>query len=67
MTFWRVIAFVAAALAVIAIGSAVRFGGWRPRRPHIARLEINGLITGDEETLKLIRDVGEFEGRRRGA
>jgi protease IV len=52
--FWRVVAFLAVALLVLALGArwwgAAGFGG-----PHIARLTISGFISGNEETLKLIR------------
>ena len=58
ITFWR----VAAALAIIA---ALVVGVWRLSgaggggglTPHIARVAIEGVITGDRETLKLIDDV----------
>jgi len=55
---WRIAAFVAAALAIVAIGlrvsGAIGFG-----QAHIARLTISGLIAGDEATLKLIRQVAD--------
>ncbi len=54
--FWRVAAFIAAALVIVALGvrwyGAAGFG-----RAHIARLTISGLITGDDATVKLIREV----------
>ena len=54
--FWRVIAFVAAALLVLAL--AARFlGGSGLGGPHIARLTLSGFISGNEETLKLIRQA----------
>ena len=58
LTFWR---YLAAAIVVLGIiGLAV---GGRARiandfTPHIARVRIGGLITGDEETLRLLREVG---------
>lgn len=58
LTFWRVLALGAAALAIVV--AAARFGGASTHlTPHIARLDIKGLITGDRETIKLIKDVGE--------
>ena len=58
LTFWRVLALGAAALAIVV--AAARFGGATGHlTPHIARLDIKGLITGDRETIKLIKDVGE--------
>jgi protease-4 len=54
--FWRVAAFVAAALLVLAL--AARFlGGSGLGGPHIARLTLSGFISGNEETLKLIRQA----------
>lgn len=58
LTFWRVLALGVAAIALVAL--AARFGGAPSHlTPHIARIDIKGLITGDSETLKLIKDVGE--------
>ncbi len=58
LTFWRLAALGALVLAVVAL--AARFGGAPSHlAPHIARIDISGLITGDRETLKLIKDVGE--------
>jgi protease IV len=58
VTFWRVIAFVVAALAIIALGLrfAVKSG---VAGTHIARLSISGVITGDADTVKLIRSVAD--------
>jgi protease-4 len=56
LTFWRVAAIGA---LIIAVGIA----GWRGLRPvasfehHIARINIEGLITGDRDTLDLIGRV----------
>ncbi len=58
VTFWRLLAFAAAFVAIL--GFAVSFsdhGLMTPGSPHIARLAIEGLITGDKTTLDLIRDV----------
>ncbi len=57
LTFWRIAALVVAGLAIFAL--AGRFGASSLHlTPHIARIEITGVITGDNETLKLIRQVG---------
>jgi protease-4 len=56
--FWRVAAFVVVALAILAIGARWTAGAGASRS-HIARLAISGLITGDAETLKLIREIGD--------
>jgi protease-4 len=56
LSLWRVIAVVAVVAALLALGLA----GGEPlfdlgkSSDHIARIKISGLITGDEETLKLI-------------
>ncbi len=56
--FWRIAAFVAVAVAILA--AAWRFYGPAGlQQPHIARLSISGLITGDDATLKLIRRVAD--------
>ena len=58
LTFWRVVAFVAAAIAILAI--ALRVGSWiSSTQAHIARIEISGVITGDKKTLNLIDDVAK--------
>ena len=58
ITFWRVAAFAIAALAIIVLG--LRFYGRSGvGGAHIARLTISGVITGDTETVKLIRAVAD--------
>lgn len=58
LTFWRLLALGLAVVAIVAV--AARFGGASSHlTPHIARIDVKGLITGDRETLKLIKDVGE--------
>jgi protease IV len=52
---WRWIAI--AAIAAIIIGLIAMGNYEQPRGPHVARLEVSGLITGDERQLKLIRDM----------
>jgi protease IV len=54
---WRWIAIAAIAALVIGLIAAGNFE--TPRGPHVARLEVSGLITGDERQLKLIRDMRE--------
>jgi protease-4 len=58
ITFWRVVAFAVAALAIILLG--LRFAGKAGfAQEHIARLSISGMITGDADTLKLLREVAD--------
>jgi protease IV len=54
---WRIFGI----LALLAlIGSLVwQFRGEAPRGDHIARLRIDGMITGDEPTLDLVRRIAE--------
>jgi protease-4 len=55
LSFWRVLAFAAAAAGVVILGlRLVGADGALNFSPHIARLTINGVITGDRETLRLI-------------
>ncbi len=60
LSFWRVTAIV---LLVVALGMiGLRLSGKAGPAsfsPHIARLSISGLITGDRDTLKLIDDIAK--------
>lgn len=64
LTFWRVF-FLLAVLLGIGSVSWLMFGEdesspaslAHTQKPHIARLQISGLITGDNDTIKLIQDV----------
>jgi protease-4 len=58
--FWRRIAFGLVILAVLVAGW--RFSAssaFAHLTPHVARIKIEGVIVGDESTLKLIRDVAK--------
>ncbi|WP_158811977.1 signal peptide peptidase SppA [Beijerinckia sp. L45] len=58
VSFWRVAAFLALAVAVVVVGWRLSGrGGPGTLVPHIARLSIDGVITGDRETIKLIHDI----------
>ncbi len=61
LTLWRVLAILGLAAAAVALVLAVQGseGGLTRRSDHIARVEISGLITGDDETLKLLRKLEE--------
>jgi protease-4 len=58
VTFWRVaaIAIFSGALLALALSAGGQGGAYQD---HIARIRIDGLITGDEKTLQLIKDVEE--------
>lgn len=58
LTFWRLALF--SVLALGAIGAAFLYAGppSGAARQHIARIALEGVITGDRDTLKLIRDAG---------
>jgi protease IV len=58
LSFWRILALGAFVIAVIVVGLRVTGGTPGTRLiPHIARLSIQGLITGDKETLKLVDEI----------
>src|SRR5437660_2501866 len=58
LSFWRIVALCAVMVGVIVAG--LRITGTPGTRliPHIARLSIEGVITGDKDTLKLIDEIG---------
>ena len=57
LRMWRVAAVAAAALATLALG--LREFAPSRGRPHIARVSIEGVITGDAETGRLLRAVAD--------
>lgn len=58
VSFWRVAAIVLAILAVLVAGWRLSGAGrLSTLTPHIARLTISGLITGDRDTLRLIKRI----------
>jgi len=69
--FWRLVALVA--LGVAGLVAVVRLGGAESAdklTPHVARLEVQGVITGDDDTVDLIRKIGSsrlYEELRRVA
>lgn len=56
--FWR--GFLVAAVLALIIG-AVRTLGGPPLSPHIARVEITGVIYGNQDRAKLLRKIAESE------
>jgi protease-4 len=63
LSFWRVAAVLCLLIALGFAGFRL-FGasGQTAFTPQIARLSIEGLITGDRKTLTLIHDIGEASG-----
>ena len=57
LTFWRVAAAVVAVLAIVGVGLRSRSSFVNELTPHIARVKIGGLITGDDETLRILHEV----------
>lgn len=69
LTFWRIIAIAAIILVVAALsglaGWTGGFGTDMTGRPHIARVEVSGLITADDDLLdrlEKIRDDNSVKG-----
>jgi protease IV len=58
LTLWRILAVV---LAIAAIAALVWEAGGRKRADHLARISIDGLITGDQKTLDLLKEVSEAD------
>lgn len=60
VSFWRWMTALVIVIALVGGGLYASGGGEFERRSaHIAKLKISGIITGDEETLRLIHDVEE--------
>lgn len=60
LTFWRVLAVLAVLGALIGIGLVMR----GPRESaHVARVQIEGLITGKQETIDLLREIEKSRAR----
>ena len=60
VTFWRAIALLVAAIAIIGIlSSSEDLGSGFGRGSHIVRIPIKGLITENRKQLKLFRDIAE--------
>lgn len=62
LSWWRLLALVAAGVAVLA--AVLRISGADSAdklTPHIARMSLQGLITGDNETIELIKKIGKSQ------
>src|SRR4051794_20237681 len=65
LLFWRVAAVVLFIAALLALaGSMGSFADIEKQRDHIARIKIEGLITGDQPTLDLPKDIAEAKAVR---
>lgn len=58
LTLWRILAVL---LAIGAIAALVWQAGGRKLENHVARVSIEGLITGDQKTLDLLKEVSEAD------
>ncbi len=54
---WRIFGILAILAAILAAFAAWQDNNPWPRGDHIARLRIDGLITGDQPTLNLVKDI----------
>ena len=59
LTVWRVLAVLLALVAVVAL--VWPSGSLKGFEDHIARIRIDGLITGDEPTLALLEDIAKAD------
>ncbi len=58
LTLWRILAVL---LAIGAIAALVWQAGGRKLEHHVARISIEGIITGDQKTLDLLREVRDAD------
>ncbi len=58
---WR---WIAVALGIVALIALFAQGGGTTPTDHIARLRVNGLITGDDVTLGLLKGIAEDENAK---
>jgi protease IV len=61
LSFWRVTAIIAAALAILAFVLAGGPDGFKRRTDHIARIKVEGLITGDRPFLKMLEKLAKAD------
>jgi protease IV len=61
LAFWRILAVLALVAAVVAVllTRTTTVGGLSMRADHIARVKVSGIITGDEDMLKLLEKIEE--------
>lgn len=63
LTFWRGLVFLVAGAAILAAAAFLRGKSSDLSQPHIARLQIEGVITGDSATLELIREIANSQAK----
>lgn len=63
LSFWRVMAFGVVVLAIVAGGYATLGKRIGAAPDHIARVRIEGLITGQQETIDLLDRVGKSDAK----
>jgi protease-4 len=67
VTFWRVVAFLIAIIAVVGIAAALRGPGGtfvQPITAQISRVTIQGIIRGDEDRTKALDDLANSRATR---
>lgn len=65
LAFWRVGAVALVGVVIVVGALAVRGGSAKPgpRQPHIAKVEISGVIFDDEKRSKLLKDLDKSEAK----
>ena len=63
LAVWRILAVLALVIGItgLLVASDTSVGGLSKRANHIARVKVDGLITGDEELLKLLEELQDAE------
>ena len=62
ISFWRALALVLGAIALVAVTWAAGSGGGfdlGKQSDHVARIRIEGMITGNTNTLKMLKELQE--------
>jgi protease IV len=65
LTFWRVVAAAVAIGGLAAVGFfGARQAGLLPAAQHVARIEVRGLITGNDEVIRMIDRIGKNDSAK---
>ena len=62
--WWRAAAILAVLVAIVGIGAALGRGMGATAGAHVARIGIDGFITGDDRTLDLLDRVGKSDAAK---